>query len=82
MANDRKAMHVIARNGASTCQWATPTLFLEAPFWFEAQQYPWTCTHDDAAPHLLWTTDICATCHRWRVRRHARLDSATGAPSR
>ena len=68
MANDRRSARDIARHGASTCQWATPTLFLDAPFWFEAQQYPWTCAHD-AAPHLLGTTEVCANCRRWLMRR-------------
>jgi hypothetical protein len=51
-------------HGASTCRWAAPTVFLGAPFWFEAEQTPWTCVHD-ARPRLLHTTECCATCARW-----------------
>jgi hypothetical protein len=53
---------------AGTCRWATPTLFLTAPFWFDAEECPWTCVHDPV-PRVLSTTDPCATCPRWEPRR-------------
>ena len=55
--------------GASNCRWATSTLFLEAPFWFEAEADPWTCVCQEP-PRLLRTTELCATCRRWEP--HAR----------
>lgn len=58
------AATVNARRSASTCRWATPTLFLPAPFWFEAEDSPWTCLRDPA-PRPLNTTDPCAICLRW-----------------
>jgi hypothetical protein len=57
---------VAAHDGrhASTCRWATPTLFLAPPFWFEADNAPWTCVRD-VTPHVLDTTEPCAICGRW-----------------
>ena len=52
---------------ASNCRWATPTLFLPAPFWFDAEACPWSCLRD-ADPRVLATTDPCATCPRWEPR--------------
>jgi hypothetical protein len=49
---------------AANCRWATPTLFVAAPFWLAAEEFPWSCVRD-AAPRLLATTDVCATCARW-----------------
>lgn len=56
-----------ANLNAATCRWATPTLFLPAPFWFEAEMRPWTCVRD-ASPHVLDTTEVCAACARWGSR--------------
>ena len=44
----------------TTCRWARPTLFLHAPYWFEAETCPWTCTCD-ASLRVLKTT---ARLHR------------------
>ena len=52
---------------AAGCRWATPTLFLAAPYWFEAEDSPWACVRD-AAPRVLTTTDACASCPRWEPR--------------
>lgn len=52
---------------ASTCRWAMPTLFLQAPFWFESEHAPWTCLRD-AAPQVLTSTEPCALCPRWEPR--------------
>jgi hypothetical protein len=49
---------------AATCRWATPTLFLTAPFWFEAERSPWACLRDNT-PRILLSTESCATCSRW-----------------
>lgn len=49
---------------ASTCRWAVPTLFLPAPFWWEADDRPWSCIRG-AAPRVLETTEVCATCPYW-----------------
>jgi hypothetical protein len=62
------------QHSASTCRWATPTLFLQAPFWFEAENAPWTCVRD-AAPRLLDTAEPCATCLRWERAPGVRGDS-------
>jgi hypothetical protein len=55
------------QRSAVTCRWATLTLFLPAPFWFDAEACPWSCLRD-AAPRVLATTDPCATCPRWEQR--------------
>jgi hypothetical protein len=49
---------------AGNCLWATPTLFLAAPVWFNAEAFPWTCLRD-ADPHCLATTERCEACPRW-----------------
>jgi len=61
------AAAVNANRGAATCLWATPTLFIPAPFWFEAENAPWTCMRDEA-PQVLGTTERCAACLRWEPR--------------
>ena len=55
------------RHSAATCRWATPTLMLYAPLWFEAENSPWSCLRD-AAPRTLITTDGCQMCPRWETR--------------
>jgi hypothetical protein len=55
---------------ASTCRWARPTLFFDAPLWFDAENRPWTCVRD-AAPNALSTTEACASCPRWEPRTDA-----------
>jgi hypothetical protein len=56
------------KRSAATCRWATPTLFLQAPYWFEAENSPWACVRD-IAPRVLSMTDQCAVCSRWELRR-------------
>ena len=65
---------ITSQRRASNCRWATPTLFLPAPFWFDAEGYPWSCLRD-AAPCILTTTDPCATCPRWELREVAPAES-------
>jgi len=55
---------------AATCRWASPTLFLPAPYWFEAERRPWTRLHG-ASPRVLDTTDPCAACPHWEPRSSA-----------
>jgi hypothetical protein len=61
-----------AKRNASNCRWATPTLFLSAPLWFDAEKCPWACLRD-AVPGVLSTTDLCASCSRWEARTSAVL---------
>lgn len=51
----------------TTCRWARPTLFLHAPYWFEAETCPWTCTCD-ASLRVLKTTARCTGCRRWEAQ--------------
>ena len=69
-------------HGASTCRWAEATVFLAAPFWFDAEQRPWACIRH-AAPRVLETTEVCALCSRWEPRpAHQRSEPAdAGAAS-
>lgn len=57
----------LPNTGAVTCRWAEPTLFMPAPFWFEAESSPWTCVRE-AIPNVLPTTVKCADCARWQPR--------------
>ena len=59
-----------AGRGAATCRWAVPTLFLRAPFWFEAENAPWACVRERAS-RVLDTTDACVSCPHWEPRRNA-----------
>jgi hypothetical protein len=49
---------------AANCRWATPTLFVAAPHWLDAEEYPWTCIRD-TVPRALQTTERCTDCPRW-----------------
>ena len=44
-----------------------PTLYLAAPYWFDAGIRPWTCLRDNA-PQVLETTVSCAVCPHWEAR--------------
>jgi hypothetical protein len=52
---------------ASNCRWAVPTLFLPAPFWWDAENCPWACVRG-STPHVLETTEVCGTCPHWEAR--------------
>jgi hypothetical protein len=54
------------KQSVTTCRWARPTLFLDAPYWFEADTYPWACTCDPTM-RVLRTTARCASCRRWEA---------------
>jgi hypothetical protein len=43
------------------CRFATPTVFLDAPYWLDAEVSPWTCIRD-VEPRPLATTDECRMC--------------------
>ena len=61
---------VSSRRSAATCRWATPTLTLAAPLWFDAENSPWSCVRG-AGPRLMITTDGCEMCPRWESRFEA-----------
>jgi len=63
---------------ASNCRWAVPTLFLSKPLWWEAEQCPWACVREPT-PHVLQSTEVCATCPQWEARRHTsnRIDKGS-----
>jgi hypothetical protein len=46
------------------CRWAEPTLFMASPFWFAAEEYPWSC-HRDAVPRPIADTAACRECERF-----------------
>lgn len=52
------------KQSAASCRWATPTLFVAAPVWYVAEEYPWTCLRD-GVPRPLATTEACEECPRW-----------------
>ena len=53
-----------------TCRWATPTLFLQWPLWYEASHHEWSCTRG-AIPNVLPDPAICRTCPYWMpIERH------------
>jgi len=59
------------RHIAANCRWATATLMLPAPLWFDAEDSPWSCVRD-GAPRTLISTDACEMCPRWE-RRHSTI---------
>lgn len=62
---DTVPLHPVSKpQQACNCLWAAPTLFLSAPYWFDSESCPWACLRD-ADPHVLITTDPCASCPRW-----------------
>jgi hypothetical protein len=63
-ANSRLSAVFGDRHSAATCRWATPTLMLPAPLWFDAEHSPWSCVRD-SDPRTLINTDACEMCPRW-----------------
>ena len=47
-----------------TCRWATPTLFLPWPLWFDAADYEWSCTRG-RRPRGIPQPATCAKCEGW-----------------
>jgi len=50
---------------AASCQFGVPTMFAEAPLWFDAERSPWTCTQA-ATPQVLHATEGCPSCSYWK----------------
>jgi hypothetical protein len=66
-----------------TCRWATPTLFLPWPLWFDASNNEWSCTRGDTARGLHDPSN-CAVCKGWTAASrplHADQDDHLGAIS-
>ncbi|MGE3888977.1 MAG: hypothetical protein AB7H81_21310 [Vicinamibacterales bacterium] len=62
---------------ASNCRWAVPTLFLPAPYCWEAEDRPWACIRT-GSPRVLETTEVCRSCPHWKLGRgRAYADAAT-----
>lgn len=49
------------------CRWAESTLFLSAPEWLQAWDYPWSCRASGGFRPVA-DTRVCATCERWQPR--------------
>ena len=47
-----------------TCRWATPTLFLPWPLWFDAAEHEWSCTRG-TRPHGIPQPESCGKCDGW-----------------
>lgn len=56
-----------AKRCASSCRWATPTLFQPGPTWLSAWDRPWTCFRTGESRPLL-TTECCWTCVNWEPK--------------
>jgi len=52
---------------ASNCRWGVPTLFLQAPYWWEAEDRPWACVRG-TRPRTLEATEPCANCPCWESK--------------
>ena len=42
-------------------------MFLQAPYWFDAEHSPWACVRDPS-PCVLSVTDRCTACARWELQ--------------
>jgi hypothetical protein len=65
---DVRIMTPSPKNHAARCRWATPTVFLDAPYWVEAEARPWACIRG-GEPRPLATTDECRMCPRFEPAR-------------
>ena len=52
---------------ARTCRYATPTLFLEWPYWIDSWSWPWSCARDGRL-RLMPTDAGCRQCPRFEFR--------------
>lgn len=57
------------------CRWAESTLFLAAPQWLEAWEYPWSC-RSSGSFHPIADTRQCRVCDRWQARPHLQICGA------
>ena len=55
---------MVSPHSVQSCRWATPTLFLRWPLWYDASQHEWSCTRGDAA-RVLVDPAMCRTCPYW-----------------
>jgi hypothetical protein len=62
---------------ASNCRWAMPTLFLPAPYWWDAEACPWACVRE-GVPRILNTTEVCADCPYWKTHPKAKSGKEPG----
>ena len=69
-----------ARRNAGNCRWAVPTLFMPAPWWFDAEARPWTCARQDI-PRPLSTTDPCTDCPYWEPHPRQLEHAGTVTPT-
>jgi hypothetical protein len=58
------------KNQPHSCRWATPTLFLEWPYWIDSMSWPWSCLLGKRL-HLLSNGDRCRQCSHWSGRSAA-----------
>jgi hypothetical protein len=56
-------------HGIQHCRWAESTLFLSAPEWLQAWDYPWSC-RSTGSFRPITDTRTCQTCERWQPRPH------------
>ena len=52
---------------ARTCRFATPTLFLQWPYWLDSWSWPWSCSREGRL-RLMPTDAGCHVCPRWEFR--------------
>lgn len=67
-----------AAHHASNCRWAMPTLFLPAPYWWDAEGCPWACVRE-RVPRILETTEVCADCPYWEAHPKANTEPGDSA---
>jgi hypothetical protein len=58
---------------ASNCRWATPTLFLADPYWWDAEGCPWACVRE-RVPRVLENTEVCTDCPHWEAHPKTTTD--------
>jgi hypothetical protein len=66
---------------ARTCRYATPTLFLQWPYWLDAWSWAWSCTKDGRL-RLLRSDAGCRGCPRWDLREAGAKPRAFDAAQR
>jgi hypothetical protein len=52
------------------CRYAEATLFLAAPMWLDAWQFPWSCRSTGTSKPIA-DTRVCSECDRWVPRERA-----------
>jgi hypothetical protein len=54
-----------------------PTLFLDAPYWFGAEETPWSCARDGMRC-LADTTAACRACEYWQLAARRAAENSAG----